>query len=83
MNYMEKRGWYLDKGINPAYVVPLVTAILAGLLWAGGVNKDLGLHDNRIETNGKRIDGIITTSREDMREINRKLDELIKREKRY
>jgi hypothetical protein len=81
MNALERRGWHIDKGLNPAYIVPLVAAILTGLAWAGSINSEQVDQNRRIGTIEKRVDESITTNREDLKEINRKLDRLIERGK--
>ena len=79
---MDRRSWYIDKGINPAYVVPLVSAILAGLVWAGSINSGQGVQDNRLVAVEKTVDEIKKDSREDFQKINDKLDRLIEGQKR-
>lgn len=81
MNALERRGWHLDKGLNPAYIVPLLAAILAGLAWAGTVNSGQEVQNQRLSTVEKKVDESVTTNREDLKEINRKLDRLIERGK--
>ena len=79
MSSLERRGWHIDKGLNPAYIVPLVGAILAGLAWAGSVNSEQAVQNGRIGTVEKRVDDSIRTNREDLKEINAKLDRLLER----
>lgn len=79
MNALERRGWHLDRGINPAYVIPLLGAILGGLAWAGSVNSEQVDQNRRIGTMEKKVDDSIATNREDLKEINRKLDRIIER----
>ena len=82
----QRRGWYLDRGINPAYIIPLITAILAGLVWAGGVNSHLAVTDTTLASHSqddkateKRVDNLEKRTDEGLKEINRKLDRLIER----
>lgn len=75
----DRRGWHVDKGLNPAYIIPLVASILAGLAWAGTINSGQDVQNQRLTTVEKKVDDVIIVSREDMKEINRKLDRLIER----
>lgn len=81
MSSLERRGWHIDKGLNPAYIVPLLGAILAGLAWAGAINSEQAVQNQKIQTVEKKVDDSIMVSREDMKTINAKLDRLIERGK--
>ena len=81
-NMDRRTGWYLDRGINPAYVVPLVTAILAGLVWAGGVNSGQQVQDTKIQTIEKKVEASEKNNREDFQKVQDKLDRLIEGQKR-
>lgn len=83
---MDRRGWYLDKGINPAYLLALITSILAGLAWAGEVNRrdavqDATLTQHSIDDKAteKRVDVLDRRTDEQFKVINEKLDRLIER----
>lgn len=76
-----RRHWHLDKGINPVYVTALATAILGGLAWAGWVNSGQAVQDQKIGTVEKRVEDFTKANREDLLEINRKLDRLLERGK--
>jgi len=78
---MDRRSWHLDKGLNPAYIVPLLASILAGLAWAGSINSGQTLQDNRIGNVEKTVDSIKKDNREDFQKINEKLDRLLERRK--
>ena len=83
---VDRRGWYLDKGINPAYLVALITSILAGLAWAGDVNRRDAVQDTTLmqhatddKATEKRVDALDRRTDEQFRVINEKLDRLIER----
>lgn len=85
---IERRGWHLDRGINPAYIVPLITAILAGLAWAGTVNSHVAVinttlvqHANDDKATEKRVDALEKRTDDQLKSINDKLDRLIERRK--
>ena len=75
---VDRRGWYLDKGINPAYVVPLIGAILAGLIWAGEVNSGQKEQNTKLEVHEKKIDVIERNGREDAQRTQDKLDAILR-----
>lgn len=84
LSHEERRGWHLDRGINPAYIVPLVSAILAGLAWAGAVNSAQAVQDEKIGAIEKKVSDMASKEdvkllREDIREISKKLDRLNER----
>ena len=75
----ERRGWHLDRGINPAYIVPLISAILAGLAWAGTVNSAQAVQDEKIGAIEKKVGDMankedVRLLREDIRELSKKMD---------
>ena len=74
-----RRRWHIDKGINPAYVVALGSAIFAALVWASNINRDQATQDLKIVTVEKKVEDYTKTNREDLQEINRKLDRLLER----
>jgi len=76
-NMDRRTGWYLDRGINPAYVVPLVSAILAGLVWAGAVNTDQQVQKNEVQTIKKDVDTIKKEAREDRERMEQKQDKIL------
>ena len=76
-----RRRWHIDKGINPAYVLALLTALWAGLVWASGINRDQAVQDQKIGTVEKKMDDFSRTNREDLQLINQKLDRLLERGK--
>ena len=82
----DRRGWYLDRGINPAYIVPLITAILAGLAWAGSTNSHMAVVDTTLvqhaaddKATEKRVDSLERRTDDQLKAINEKLDRLIER----
>lgn len=75
------RGWHLDRGLNPAYIVPLLSAILAGLAWAGSVNSGQAKQDEKILAVENKVVETDRRTREDMKEIRDSLKELLGRKK--
>ncbi len=82
----QRRGWHLDRGINPAYIIPLVGAILAGLAWAGEVNRRDSVQDNTLLQHAQedknteaRVDKLERRTDDQLKAINDKLDRLIER----
>ena len=73
----ERRGWHIDKSINPSYAVPLVMAILSVMAWAGSTNSQQAVQDQKISFVESKVEENSRLSREDLKEINRKLDKLI------
>lgn len=71
-----RRTWHLDKGLNPAYIVPLVAAILSGLAWAGTINSQQQVQDTRIGTIEKKVDTSEKNNREDFKLVIEKMDKL-------
>lgn len=76
-----RKGWYLDRGLNPAYIIPLLGSILAGLAWAGSVNSTQQVQDTRIGTVEEKTKQIEKNNREDYQKINEKLDRILERQK--
>ena len=86
MEHDRRQGWYLDRGINPAYLVLLLSTILSCLYWAGNVNERLGRqdviltqHEKVDSATEKRVDVLERGVKEDLKAINDKLDRLIER----
>lgn len=77
-----RRRWHLDRGINPAYIIPLITAILAVLGWAGQVNAQQAVQDQKIGNTEKKVDEMAANNREDLRLINQKLDAILEQSRR-
>ena len=71
-----RRTWHLDKGLNPAYIVPLVSAILGGLAWAGTVNSQQQVQDTRLGAVEKKIETSDKNNREDFKLVLEKMDKL-------
>ena len=84
-----RKKFYVDYGINPAYIGALTTVVLAALLWANGIDKEqsstratLAAHaddDKKIE---KRVDKLETQTDDRLARMEAKLDRLIERSKR-
>ena len=84
-----RKKFYLDWGINPAYIGILTTVIMAALVWANGVDKEqattkavISSHaedDRKLE---KRVDKLETQTDDRLARMEAKLDRLIERSKR-
>jgi hypothetical protein len=56
---MERRKrLHIDWGINPAYILFLLSAIWVTLTWAGDINKGQAVQDTKIETVVKKVENI-------------------------
>ncbi len=84
-----RKKFYVDYGLNPAYIGALTTALIAVLVWGAGVSRDqattnavLSSHaedDKKIE---KRVDKLETQTDDRLARMEAKLDRLIDRSKR-
>lgn len=85
-----RKGWYIDRGVNPAYIVPLISAIIACLIWAGTVNshfavtdKTLQQHEADDKTTERRVDKLESLTDERLTRMEAKMDRIIEGQKRF
>lgn len=71
-----RRTWHLDRGLNPAYLIPLISGLLGGLAWAGAVNSTNREQDIRIGTVEKKVETSDKNNREDFKLVLEKMDKL-------
>ena len=81
----QRRGWGIDRSINPVYIGLLATTIIGILLWAGGekgvnahfqaVDTTLTQHTKDDQNTEKRVDRL----EDRLKSIDEKLDRLIER----
>jgi len=84
-----RKKFYLDWGINPAYIGVLTTFLVAALAWANGVDKKDATQDAMIMSHAeddkkteKRVDKLETQTDDRLARMEAKLDRLIERSKR-
>ena len=84
-----RKRFYLDWGINPAYIGFLLTAIMVALGWANAVDKKDATQDAVILAHAdddkkleKRVDKLETQTDDRLARMEAKLDRLIERSKR-
>ena len=85
----DRRVWGLDKSVNPVYVTALVGLIVGILIWAGGpegVNSHFSSLGTASVQQAKDIESVKgevrdlkRDTKEDLKQINDKLDRLIER----
>ena len=85
----KRKRWYIDWGINPAYIGALITVIMVALGWANGVDKKDATQDAMITAHAeddkkteKRVDKLETQTDDRLARMEAKLDRLIERSKR-
>ena len=83
-----RKKFYLDWGINPAYIGVLTTFLVAALAWANGVDKKDATQDAMIMAHAeddkkteKRVDKLETETDDRLARMEAKLDRLIERSK--
>lgn len=84
-----RKKFYVDWGINPAYIGLLTTVIMAALVWANGVDKKDATQDAMIVAHSeddkkteKRVDKLETTVDDRLTRMEAKMDRLIEGQKR-
>ena len=84
-----RKKFYLDWGINPAYIGVLTTFLVAALAWANGVDKKDATQDAMITAHAeddkkteKRVDKLESQTDDRLARMEAKLDRLIERSKR-
>ena len=84
-----RKKFYLDWGLNPAYIGVMTTVIMAALVWANGVDKKDATQDAMIMAHAeddkkteKRVDKLETQTDDRQARMEAKLDRLIERSKR-
>ena len=84
-----RKKFYLDFGINPAYIGALITVVMVALGWANGVDKKDATQDAMIVAHSeddkkteKRVDKLETQTDDRLARMEAKLDRLIERSKK-
>jgi hypothetical protein len=84
-----RKKFYLDYGVNPTYIGMLLTAIIAVLAWANGVDKEQAItkttltqHSSDDKMIEKRVDKLETLTDERLTRMEAKMDRLIEGQKR-
>jgi len=79
---MDRRGWYLDKGMNPVYVGALITILMASMTFFRYLDNGQTKQDEKIESNEKRVSGLEDRTRADMKEIRDTLNQILQNQER-
>lgn len=88
----QRRGWGIDRSVNPIYIAALITVVISLLIWAGGPN-GINAHFSSIDTTllnhtetdkgtEKRVESLERKMDERLKSIDDKLDRLIERVRR-
>ena len=88
----QRRGWGIDRSLNPVYIGALITVVVGLLVWAGGPN-GVNAHFTAIDTTliqhtkddqstEKRVDNLERKTDDRLKSIDEKLDRLIERSHR-
>jgi hypothetical protein len=84
-----RKKFYIDWGVNPAYIGALLSCLMGVLWWANDVDKDrattkatLVAHANDDKTIEKRVDKLENQTDDRLARMEAKLDRLIERSKK-
>ncbi len=75
-----RKRWYIDRGINPAYIGVLATFLVGVLAWARGVDKGQSSQDEKILAVEKQVTDVDKRTREDMKEIREGIQKILEQE---
>ena len=79
---MDRRGWYLDKGMNPVYVGALISIVIAFFSWARYIDNSQVAQDSEIKSMKDTTDKLEKRTREDMQEIRASLQRIIENQEK-
>jgi hypothetical protein len=88
MEQKDRRGrdWHLDKTVSISHIISTILIVISILAWAQGVEKRVEQNaqgvkfiSERLDAQDKRIDEMRSELRDDLKQVNNKLDRLIER----
>ena len=77
-----RKKFYVDWGVNPAYIGALLTCLLGVLAWARGVDNGQTRQDEKIVAIEKTVTDNEKRSREDMKEIRDGIRQILEQEQK-
>lgn len=76
---LERRRFRMDTTINVSHIVTTIGLIVSLFVWGSDVKEMLARHDTSIQTLKEGQSRLDSSVREELRELNRKIDRLIER----